>query len=243
MKEELDQIRELLDRLETNSTVSTLAATPFSGLELPDILRDVVDILFPLVTAYEATFYLYMLRNSIIESGSPYIRVGGRALSTIVRSTREGTASGGGGPVTKISDAQIKTTLDNLQNLGAIRKENEPDRKGTLYRVLLPEEIEACQQYRHKIHQAECAPKPADLSADFYNVRDNRIKVYERDDYKCKYCHKQLTRFTATLDHVTPVAEGGKNSFDNLVTACLDCNSRKNRRPLGDFLAEHPTKN
>jgi hypothetical protein len=243
MKEELDQIRELLDRLETKSTVSTLAATPFSGLELPDILRDVVDILFPLINPYDATFYLYMLRNSIIENGSPYVRVGGRTLSTAIRSSRERTTSGGGGPVTKISDAQIKTTLGNLQKLGAIRKENEPDRNGTLYRVLLPEEIEACQQYRHKIHQAECAPIAVDLSADFYNVRENRIKVYERDDYKCTFCHKQLTRFTATLDHVTPVGEGGNNSFDNLVTACLDCNSRKNKRPLGDFLAEHPANN
>jgi 5-methylcytosine-specific restriction endonuclease McrA len=47
-----------------------------------------------------------------------------------------------------------------------------------------------------------------------------------------------LTRFTATLDHVTPVAEGGDNGFENLVTACFGCNSRKHKRPLGDFLAE-----
>ena len=40
------------------------------------------------------------------------------------------------------------------------------------------------------------------------------------------------------LDHVKPVAEGGDNSFENLVTACLDCNSTKQKRPLGDFLAE-----
>jgi 5-methylcytosine-specific restriction endonuclease McrA len=73
---------------------------------------------------------------------------------------------------------------------------------------------------------------------DYYNVRENRIKVYERDGYKCHYCKKQLTKFTATLDHITPVAERGDNSFENLVTACLGCNSRKHRRPLGDFLAE-----
>jgi hypothetical protein len=47
--------------------------------------------------------------------------------------------------------------------------------------------------------------------------------------YKCRYCEKQLTQFTATLDHVRAVAEGGDNSFDN---------SRKRRRPVGDFLAE-----
>lgn len=47
-----------------------------------------------------------------------------------------------------------------------------------------------------------------------------------------------VTRCTATLDHVRPVAEGGDNSFGNLVTACLGCNSRKHKRPVGDFLAE-----
>ena len=45
-----------------------------------------------------------------------------------------------------------------------------------------------------------------------------------------------LKEVTATIDHVKAVVEGGDNSFENLVTACLDCNSRKNKRPVGDFL-------
>ena len=77
----------------------------------------------------------------------------------------------------------------------------------------------------------------SESEVDYYNVRENRIKIYERDEYKCRYCGKQLTRFTSTLDHVKPVAEDGDNSFDNLVTACLECNSRKNKRLVGDFLA------
>jgi 5-methylcytosine-specific restriction endonuclease McrA len=39
------------------------------------------------------------------------------------------------------------------------------------------------------------------------------------DNYQCRYCGKHRTRFTATLDHVKPVAEGGDHSFENLVTA------------------------
>ncbi len=81
-------------------------------------------------------------------------------------------------------------------------------------------------------------PEVNSTDIDYNNVRENRTKVYERDDYKCHYCQKQLTRFTATLDHVKAVAEGGDNSFENIVTACLGCNSRKHRRPVGDFLAE-----
>jgi 5-methylcytosine-specific restriction endonuclease McrA len=59
---------------------------------------------------------------------------------------------------------------------------------------------------------------------DYYNARENRLKVFERDACICKYCAKQLTRFTATLDHVQPVSQGGDNSIGNLVTACLHCN-------------------
>jgi 5-methylcytosine-specific restriction endonuclease McrA len=43
---------------------------------------------------------------------------------------------------------------------------------------------------------------------------------------------------TATLDHVTAVAEGGGNELGNLVTACLECNASKQKKPVGDFLAE-----
>lgn len=83
------------------------------------------------------------------------------------------------------------------------------------------------------------APHTAEeIEADYYNVRENRLKVYERDAFKCQHCGKQLTRFTTTLDHIQAVASGGDNSFTNLVTACRECNSKKNSRLLGDFLAD-----
>ena len=96
---------------------------------------------------------------------------------------------------------------------------------------------QACQ--RRRAETAKFSIKAAtDREADLYNVRENRMKIYERDNYHCTYCGKQLTRFTATLDHITPVSEGGDNSAENLKTACLQCNSRKTSRPLGDFLAK-----
>jgi len=131
-----------------------------------------------------------------------------------------------------------RETLAALEAFGAIRKEGDPNRDGTPYWVLIPDQIEACRKFRSERTAAQPKPEIAPADIDFYNVRGNRIKVYERDSYKCRYCQKQLTRFTATLDHVTPVAENGDNSLDNLVTACLNCNSRKNNRPLGDFVAE-----
>lgn len=133
---------------------------------------------------------------------------------------------------------EVREIFRALETIGAIRKQGEPSRDGTPYRVLIPDEIEACRKFREERKAIQPKPEVSAADIDHYNVRENRIKVYERDGYKCRYCEKQLTRFTATLDHVRSVAEGGDNSFDNLVTACLTCNSQKHRRPVGDFLAE-----
>jgi RNase P subunit RPR2 len=116
----------------------------------------------------------------------------------------------------------------------------ETNGSGTPYRVLLPGEIEICLKYRAERTARQRGLEVAESEIDYYNVRENRLKVYLRDGYKCRYCGKQLTQLTATLDHVTAVAQGGENDLDNLVTACLMCNSEKCKRPVGDFLAERP---
>ena len=38
------------------------------------------------------------------------------------------------------------------------------------------------------------------------------------------------------LDHVVPRARLGRNSYRNLVSCCLQCNSQKRDRSAGDFL-------
>jgi hypothetical protein len=200
-----------------------------SALELSLVIREIVDDLQPLLSPYEAAFYWHLFRHSIAENGNPLLRVSTRGLQNgVVKSSRSDT----------ISLRHVRGTLAALETLGAIRKEGEPDRDGTPYRVLIPDEIEACRKLRVERSAAEPKPGIAAADIDYYNVRENRIKVYDRDGYRCRYCEKQLTRFTATLDHVTPVAEGGDNGIENLVTACLGCNSRKHKRPVGDFLVE-----
>jgi hypothetical protein len=241
MSDLIPKIRSLLDELETKTAASESAAATalVSGLELPDILRDVVDLLMPQLKPYEASLYFYMLRHSIVENGSPYVRISRRSLqSGVIKSSYAGTGKGGESGAGSASYDTIRTTLKSMEALGAIRQESEPTREGTLYRVLLPEEIEACKLAREARSAVVARTVDHEREADFYNVRENRRKVYERDDYVCRYCSKKLTRFTATLDHVKPIAEGGDHSLANLVTACLDCNSRKNARAVGDFYAE-----
>lgn len=241
MRETIDKIKALLGELEAESKLEPEQRALVSGLELPDIIRDVVDLLTPELRPYEAALYMYMLRYSIVESGSQLVRVSVKGLikAGVVKSAYEGTRMGGGKTVSTVSYKTIQTAIEGLVAIGAIRREAEPNRDGTLFRVLLPEEIEVCRQSKAALAAARHSPIIDEArDVDYYNIRENRVKVYERDNYHCQYCEKQLTRFTATLDHVHPVAEGGDNSLNNLVTACLDCNSRKNARPLGDFLAE-----
>lgn len=241
MSETINQIRTLLLQLESEAvlTESVASGPVFSGLELPDLICDVVDLLIPLLRPYEASFYFHFLRHSIITNGTPYIRLSTRKLqSGIVKSSYAGSTNGGkDADSTGLALQTVRLTLASLSEIGAIRQEGEPNREGTLYKVLLPEEIAICRRLRAE--QVERLPiTAAEREADFYNVRENRVKIYERDNYHCTYCKKQLTRFTATLDHVTAVSKGGDNSAHNLRTACLKCNSRKSARPLGDFLAE-----
>lgn len=52
-----------------------------------------------------------------------------------------------------------------------------------------------------------------------------RYEVFLRDDFTCQYC--RATDIRLTVDHVVPVALGGSDKPDNLVTACADCNAGK----------------
>lgn len=57
----------------------------------------------------------------------------------------------------------------------------------------------------------------------------SRKNILFRDNYTCQYCssHENLT-----IDHVVPAAVGGQWTWENLVTACSRCNSKKGRKSL-----------
>ncbi len=63
-------------------------------------------------------------------------------------------------------------------------------------------------------------------------VKFTRQAVYDRDDYRCQYCGKSFTPADLNLDHVIPRHHGGKTTWENVVTSCVHCNTRKaNRLP------------
>eukprot|EP00252_Welwitschia_mirabilis_P003977 TRINITY_DN14089_c0_g1_i1.p1 TRINITY_DN14089_c0_g1~~TRINITY_DN14089_c0_g1_i1.p1 ORF type:complete len:276 (+),score=43.14 TRINITY_DN14089_c0_g1_i1:206-1033(+) len=57
----------------------------------------------------------------------------------------------------------------------------------------------------------------------------NRKNVLGRDLFTCQYCRSTKD---LTVDHVLPVSRGGKWTWENLVTACSECNSRKGNKTL-----------
>ncbi len=69
----------------------------------------------------------------------------------------------------------------------------------------------------------------------FKKVTLSRANIYRRDDYSCVYCGSEDD---LTLDHVKPKSKGGKNTWENLVTCCGQCNLTKGDRPLETFLME-----
>ena len=59
------------------------------------------------------------------------------------------------------------------------------------------------------------------------SVRYSKHNVFLRDGYVCQYCGDDVSKKTATLDHVLPVSHGGKTTFENTVCACATCNANK----------------
>lgn len=61
-----------------------------------------------------------------------------------------------------------------------------------------------------------------------------RFEVFKRDSFRCQYCGRTAPDVILEVDHIKPVAEGGTNSFENLITACKECNAGKGARSLDD---------
>ena len=83
-----------------------------------------------------------------------------------------------------------------------------------------------------------------DLNPDPAHVRREREKARElrKTDWwralvakgVCHYCHRNVGAENLTLDHVVPVARGGRSTRGNLVVCCRACNQAKKFLAGGD---------
>jgi len=71
-------------------------------------------------------------------------------------------------------------------------------------------------------------------------VAFSRKNIFERDKYTCQYCGtrppskraalKWMEDKALTFDHVIPRSQGGRTTWDNIVTCCHTCNAKKSNR-------------
>jgi len=80
----------------------------------------------------------------------------------------------------------------------------------------------------HSIHQTFPYPSVIRLHRYVYfpykGVVLSRQNIFKRDGNQCQYCGSSDH---LTLDHVIPKSRQGRTSWDNLITACKYCNSKK----------------
>lgn len=188
--------------------------------ELAEILKDISDYLAPLQTPYKQAIYNYLFRWSYLESGQNTARKGKRTIAIgIGRASGVGLHASG-----RVSYGAVQDNIISLEKKGHI-KIGDTTREGTLYTVLLPTDIKECIELRERREGLSCID-----NTDYFKVPQNRIKIFERDNYICHYCGNKVSKDNATLDHVVPSSRGGDNSKENLVTSCLDCNAIKSGR-------------
>jgi hypothetical protein len=58
--------------------------------------------------------------------------------------------------------------------------------------------------------------------------------LFQRDGHLCLYCGETFAPRQLSRDHVRPLSQGGPDSWNNVVTACVRCNNHKaGRTPEG----------
>lgn len=62
------------------------------------------------------------------------------------------------------------------------------------------------------------------------HVRFSRLNLMSRDKFQCQYCGIKPVKGDLNLDHVIPRAQGGRSTWENVVTSCVNCNRRKGGR-------------
>ncbi|MFE4867661.1 HNH endonuclease [Streptomyces sp. NPDC056682] len=70
-----------------------------------------------------------------------------------------------------------------------------------------------------------------------------RYEILRRDNHTCRYCGATAPNVPLRVDHVTPVALGGTDTPDNLVTSCEPCNSGKSSATVDSAVVADVSEN
>ena len=184
------------------------------------------DVLAPRLglTVWDRAVYSHLLRHSLV--------VGQLRLQFSVMSVAAKLG---------LSNGPVRQAVRRLDELGALRL-LERSKTGHLVEMRPPENIRALRPQKNGDSASAGLGAPGDLlssapaSTDFLKTWALRKSIHDRERGACFYCLRRAPANVRCLDHVVPRARFGRNSYRNLVSCCLECNSLKGDRPAPDFL-------
>jgi 5-methylcytosine-specific restriction endonuclease McrA len=62
-----------------------------------------------------------------------------------------------------------------------------------------------------------------------------RKNIYTRDNHTCYICGEKFSEKDLSIDHIIPISREGKNTWENLITCCLNCNWKKGNQLLHEM--------
>lgn len=141
-----------------------------------------------------------------------------RAFSLLFRDIAEVIHVEKGSGEAGASSAFINYDFESWAEIAALQRQYESDRhdwvKTVRFEIAVPRII--------RLLGYERLPEQT--------VKLNRRNLFARDRNHCQYCGRYFPTSDLSIDHVMPRAQGGGDSWDNLVCACIKCNARKGGR-------------
>jgi 5-methylcytosine-specific restriction endonuclease McrA len=136
----------------------------------------------------------------------------------------------------RVCDGAARPSVRRLLDHGALRLV-ERTKAGHIVEVRLPEEIPALRRDLLKARKpAPHSPAATLEDLDFFKTRALRQAIHARERGRCFYCLRPTNPRNQCIDHVVPRVAAGRNSYRNLVSSCLECNSQKCDRSAPEFL-------
>jgi predicted DNA-binding transcriptional regulator len=197
------------------------------------VWKQLEDVIVPRLrlSLIDRTVYAHLLRHSRLE-GKLRLRFSIRWLARNIR----------------LSSGPVRQAVRRLVAHGALRLVQR-SKTGHVVEVRLPEEIrtERLNGIESRAADREDGACPDSIEAgagaaidieeaDFLQNPRLRKAIHARERGLCFYCLRRTTSTVQCLDHVVPRARSGCNSYRNLVSSCIECNSQKGEKPADDFL-------
>lgn len=186
--------------------------------DLEKTLIEIQDFLIPILDTYEQAIYRYIFRHTYL--------IGEKQMLFSTKSAPIGLGSGKQN--TPPSESQRSKKIRSLELKGAV-KILDRSYKGLMVSIVLPRDIvDLIPSEEEFVFDME--------RLDFYKDRRLMQCILDREGYRCFYTGKKINSDNCYLDHVIPQANGGDNSYKNIVASCYDANSLKTDKPVDEFI-------